>query len=175
MATVFLKWHENRLILSWSNTGNYVVKRCSQKFYLHKWFITLLNAFVHIWAPAHAIACLSWKACNKHVFRWGTHLYMSFFLPVHSSICCAPYLRKHTSCDHNFWYTCVKWWNIQVFFHFYKILIFRIFRGKREKMDQTDKKLCLSCLISQGPYIIWSSFMVHMCKMIISPGIFHFF
>ena len=77
------------------------------------------------------------------------------------------------------WCTCVKWENIQgfffFFFHFYKILIFRIFRGKREKMDQTDKKLCLSCLISQGPYIIWSSFMVHMCKMIISPGIFHFF
>ena len=61
------------------------------------------------------------------------------------------------------------------FFNFFKIFIFRIFRGKREKMDQTDKKLCLSCLISQGPYIIWSSFMVHMCKMIISPGIFHFF
>ena len=140
MATVFLKWHENRLILSWSNTGNYVVKRCSQKFYLHKWFITLLNAFVHIWAPAHAIACLSWKASNKHVFRWGTHLYMSLFLPVHPSICCAPYLRKHTSCDHNFWYTCVKWWNIQVFFHFYKILIFRVISGvKGNKIAQNEK------------------------------------
>ena len=33
------------------------------------------------------------------------------------------------------------------FFHFYKSLIFWIFRGKREKMNQTDKKLCLLYLI----------------------------
>ena len=39
---------------------------------------------------------------------------------------------------------------------------------------QNDKKFCLSCFISQEPYIIWLSFMVHWCKMMISPGIFSF-
>ena len=39
-------------------------------------------------------------------------------------------------------------------------------------MVQNDKKLCLSCSISQERYIIWLSLMVQMCKMIISPGVF---
>ena len=33
-------------------------------------------------------------------------------------------------------------------------------------------KNCLLCFISQEPYIIWLSFMVRMCKMIISWGVF---
>ena len=33
-------------------------------------------------------------------------------------------------------------------------------------MTHNDKK---------GPYIIWSWFMVHMCKRIISPGVFYIF
>ena len=32
--------------------------------------------------------------------------------------------------------------------------------------------LCLSSSIFQEPYIIWLLFMVHMCKMIISPSFF---
>ena len=60
-----------------------------------------------------------------------------------------------------------------VFFIFFKILIFWIHRGvKGQKTVQNDKKLCLSRSISQEPYIIWLSFMVQMCKMIISPGVF---
>ena len=134
----FLKWHENRLILSWSNTDNYVVKRCSQMFDLHMWFITLLNTFAHICAPVHPIACLSWKACNKHALGGAPD--GSLFLSAHPSIFCAPYLGKHTSCDHNFWYTCVKRWYIQVFFHFYKILIFWVIRGvKGKKVAQNEK------------------------------------
>ena len=42
-------------------------------------------------------------------------------------------------------------------------------------MAQNDKKACLSCSISQEPYIIWLSFMAHICKMIISPGDFFIF
>ena len=42
-------------------------------------------------------------------------------------------------------------------------------------MAQNDEKLCLSYSISQEPYIMWFSFMAHMCKMIISPGIFLIF
>ena len=46
------------------------------------------------------------------------------------------------------------------------------YRGKK---FQNDKKFCLSCLIFQEPYIIRSSFMVHMCKSIIFPNIFFCF
>ena len=41
-------------------------------------------------------------------------------------------------------------------------------------MAHKDKKFCLLCAISQEPYIIWSSFLVHICKLI-SPGIFFTF
>ena len=34
------------------------------------------------------------------------------------------------------------------------------------------KKIFLLRSLSQEPCIIWLSFMVHMCKMIISPGVF---
>ena len=35
---------------------------------------------------------------------------------------------------------------------------------KGQKIAQNDKKLCLPHLISQEPYIIWSSFVVQKCK-----------
>ena len=61
------------------------------------------------------------------------------------------------------------------FFQFFKVLIFWIFMGvKGKKMVQNEKKL-LSLFISQEPYIRLS-FMVHLCKMIITPrGFFSFF
>ena len=37
-------------------------------------------------------------------------------------------------------------------------------------MVQSDKKFCPSRSISQEPYIMWFWFMVHMCKVIITPG-----
>ena len=44
----------------------------------------------------------------------------------------------------------------QCFFHLFQILIFWVVGGvKGQKMSQNDKKLCLSCFISQEPYIIW--------------------
>ena len=62
-----------------------------------------------------------------------------------------------------------------VFFNF-KILIFWVVRGlKGQKMAQNDKKFCLSHSISQEPYIIWLWFLVHMCKMMISPANFFIF
>ena len=63
-----------------------------------------------------------------------------------------------------------------VFFQFFKILIFRAVRGvKGQKSVQNDKKFWPSCFISQEPYIIWLSFLVHFCKMIISPDFFFIF
>ena len=46
---------------------------------------------------------------------------------------------------------------------------------KRQKAFQNDKKFCLLHSISQGPYKIWLSFMVQMCKMVISSGVFFSF
>ena len=94
-------------------------------------------------------------------------------------ICHVPYLRNSIAYDHDFWYTCVKWWYFHVcmcvfvFFHFFKVLIFWTVSGVNgERKVQNEKKFCLSHSISQEPYIIWFSFVVHMYKMIISPGVF---
>ena len=43
---------------------------------------------------------------------------------------------------------------------------------KGQEIAQIYKKFCLSCSISQKPCIIWFSFMVRICKMIISIGFF---
>ena len=72
------------------------------------------------------------------------------------------YLRKHTSFDCHIW--------------FFNIFIFRVVREvKWQKTVQNNKKFCSSHFISQGPNIISLSFMVHMCKMIIFPGLFSSF
>ena len=39
-------------------------------------------------------------------------------------------------------------------------------------MVLNNKKFYLPRLVSQEPYIIWLTFMVHLHKMIISPGVF---
>ena len=62
------------------------------------------------------------------------------------------------------------------FFHFFKILILQtVSRVKGHKMTQNDKKNCLLCPLSWEPSIIWLSFIVHMFKVIISPGVFFIF
>ena len=114
-------------------------------------------------------------------FRWGTHLHMSLFSSVRPSVrlpvCHAPYLRNRTSSNHNFWYTCVK-------FQFFKILIFLGVRWggkgagglKGQKIAQNEKwQLHMSRAISQGQYSIRSWFLVLLCKMMTSPGVFFIF
>ena len=58
-----------------------------------------------------------------------------------------------------------------VFLFFSKLLL----GGKRAKNGPNDNKLCLLSSIFQEAYIIWSLFMVHIWKMLISPGIFSVF
>ena len=69
--------------------------------------------------------------------------------------------------------TRVKWRHIQfVFFSFFQNFDFVGCYGvKGQKMDQNDKKFCLSHSVSQEPYLVWLWFLVHMCKMMISPAI----
>ena len=87
-----------------------------------------------------------------------------------------PYLMNSIGYDHDFCCTCVKWWYLQKFFSVFKFLIFWVVRGvKGQKMVQNDKTFCLSCSISQEPYIIWLLLMLHMCKMIISLAFFFIF
>ena len=88
-------------------------------------------------------------------------------------ICQEPYIIRLSFVVH----MCKMIISPGVIFHFFKILIFWVVRAvKSQKMVQNVKKLCLSRLICQEPYIIWLSFMLHLCKMMISPGIFfHFF
>ena len=61
----------------------------------------------------------------------------------------------------------------------FKIEVLLPFTGCRkvlkQKPVQNDKKLCQSHFISQKPYIIWLSFMVQLCKMIMSSVFFYFF
>ena len=60
-----------------------------------------------------------------------------------------------------------------IFFILFKILILLVHREiKGEKMVQNDKKFCLLHFISQESSIRRLSFMVQMCKMITSPGVF---
>ena len=90
-------------------------------------------------------------------------------------VCHVQYLRNSISYDHEFWHTCVKWWYLQAFFFFF-IYIFGfswlLGREKGKKWPQMTKKFCLLHFISQKPYIIWLSFMVHLCKMMMSPEVF---
>ena len=62
-----------------------------------------------------------------------------------------------------------------VVFLFFQNLIFQVVSvAKGQNIAQNDKKFCLLHSISQELYIIGSSFMVHMCKTIISSGVFLF-
>ena len=73
-------------------------------------------------------------------------------------------------------YMCKMMISPGIFFHFFKILIFWVVKEvKGQKMVQNDNKFCPSISISQEPYITWLSFVIHMCKMIISPEVFFIF
>ena len=78
-------------------------------------------------------------------------------------VCHIPYLRKHTSYDCDFWYTCVKWWHLQKLFSFFFLFWFCWLLGvgkvKWQKMAQNDKKFCLSHSVSQELYLIWLWFL----------------
>ena len=47
------------------------------------------------------------------------------------------------------------------FFIFWNLLFWAVRGVKWQKIAQDDKKICLLQLISQEPYIIWLSFIVH--------------
>ena len=120
----------------------------------------------------HKMICISKKFFS---------LQQAFFLAMLENFCDSILLYKFESC---MVYLCKMIVSSGIFFIFSKCWFFVLLWGGRgvgegvkgQKMVQNDKKLCLSHFISQESYIIWLSFLVHMCKMIISAGvIFHFF
>ena len=92
-----------------------------------------------------------------------------------NSVCHTTYLKNHASYD---FHVCVygTYDNISrkfffFFFHFLKFWFSR-FLGRSKGQKIFHKKLCPFHLISKEPYIIWLSFVVHKCKLMISPGFF---
>ena len=83
---------------------------------------------------------------NSSFFRWGTHISPGVF----------------------FFFFCF------VFSFFQNVNVLGCYGVKGQSMAQNDKKFCLSHFVSQEPYIVWLSFMVHRYKMMIYPGVFFF-
>ena len=76
--------------------------------------------------------------------------------------CHAPYLRSSIAYAHDFQYTCVKWWYLQVFF-------WAVTGLKEQKIAQNDNKIVSVTFHISGSIhpLIW--FLVQKCKMMISP------
>ena len=106
----------------------------------------------------------------------------------------APYLRNSSIRSWVLVHLCKMMISPDVFLIFLKFSFFGLLGGERvkkcpkwkitvtsvtchmTKMTQDDKKkISLLQLISQEPYIIWLSFMMHLRKMMISLGFFSFF
>ena len=108
---------------------------------------------------------------NIDFFRRGTRLYMSLFPSVRLSctISQEPYIIKLKFLVH----LCKMMIPPGVFF-LIQIFISRDVRAvKGQKIVQNEKlQLHPSCTISQEQYSISSWFLVHLCKMMISPGAF---
>ena len=91
------------------------------------------------------------------------------------------YLYNTLCKSHGFFMSCFESGNISKNVTFWKISFCHSF------LDGAPISLChffctsvclyslLSRIISQEPYIIWSWFVLHMCKRIISPGVFYIF
>ena len=102
------------------------------------------------------VTCFLLKSSHNvfPVFRLGTHLYMSPFPSVYPSIC--PFIIF-----------------IIIFGALVKML--GLLKGKKQPRMKNRNQIRRES-VSQEEYSIWSSFLVHLCKMMISLSIFfHFF
>ena len=71
-------------------------------------------------------------------------------------MCHVPYLKDSIAYDHDFWYTCVKLWYLQGFFHCFEIFTFwAANKVKGEEIAQNEKQqLHPSHAISEEQYRI---------------------
>ena len=93
-------------------------------------------------------------------------------------------MTKDSACPHSvsqkpyiiycgFWYTC-KIMISQQFFHFFKILIFQVFSRGGVKVQEMTHNYQFHCVTLNMPRTL-SRFLVHRCKIMISPGVFLYF
>ena len=133
--------------------------------------IFVVSVVRHAWACPECLEITNYqflqlglRYCRdpKKFFRWDTYLYMSLFLSVclsvslSLSICHTSYLRNLTSSDQNIWYTCVKWWYLQVYFSFCKNFDFWTVRRVKGQSKSEKQQLHSSRTLSQEQYSIWS-------------------
>ena len=85
------------------------------------------------------------------------------------SVCRTFYFRNPISYDLHLWYTCMMYERI-----IYPGIFLFFFQNLQFSFCPKWQKFCLSHSVSQEPYI-WLWFLVHMCKMMISPAIFFIF
>ena len=93
-------------------------------------------------------------------------------------VCHTPYLNKHTPYDYFFLvHKCEMMTSLDAFLSFSKFWFSGLSAGEggwRAKNGPNLQKI-ISQSISQEPCLIWLCFLVHMCKMMISPAIFFSF
>ena len=122
-------------------------------FYIHETLLVYnLEIFKNCKEVEHIMIMIIAIICIFYVGH--PPLYVTFSIRL--SIRCTAYLRNHTSSNHNFWYTYVKWWYLQMFISFFQNFDFLgCYVGKRAKNTPKWEQLHLSCTISQEQYIIW--------------------
>ena len=106
---------------------------CTKKYFLVATFGKhcndghILRLFVTIFLRLFVFVFVSKSEISFSYFQLGhSPLYVTFSVcpSVGPSVFHTSYLRNCTSYDHNFWYTCVKWWNLKCFFWFFKKIDF---------------------------------------------------
>ena len=76
---------------------------------------------------------------STRFLSWAPTVCHFFPLSIHLSVRCTPYLRNCISSDHNFWYTCVKWWYLWGFFYFTKSWFSGLLEGEGVKGQKMIK------------------------------------
>ena len=147
----------------WVKNGPKRVKILSDGLNISESYIMWSSFIVlHLW-----YSCVKWQYLQE---------FFSFFFKIwFSGIFCLSRSKSKEWCISSF--VVDKWKMIVspgIFFYFLKILIFWVVRRvKRQTMAQNYKKLRPLDFISQEPYMIWSWFLVHKCKRIISPSVLY--
>ena len=103
-------------------------------------------------------------------------------------VCCASYLRNHTSYVCHLWCKCVKWLYFQVFFSILKFWFSRLSRGWKDKKWPKKSKISFGCTLYFRKHMSYDLHLWYTCmykkihlwytwmhKKIISPGIFFIF
>ena len=141
--------------------------KASKNFVWLAQYFRIIHHVIFIYCPSFMVL-----VCKMAV---SPRVFFIFFKIWFSGIFCLSRSKSKEWCISSF--VVDKWKMIVspgIFFYFLKILIFWVVRRvKRQTMAQNYKKLRPLDFISQEPYMIWSWFLVHKCKRIISPSVLY--